>query len=180
MNPENAQPEPVHPTESTQPEPVQPQTVGAGPIPTAAPAAPRFPRPLLFALIAVVALVLIGGGTAAVLRGNNVGPFKDSGLAACEAIRADKKQIAKKDGEKFTEADYQKLRKVFSDSRYADIRDSGTKFTDLIWQFQGMDSKSDGALGMALAAVGQLMQTYSSLSGACANHGVVIPPLSTK
>lgn len=169
------QPETPQPAEPVQPG--APQVDASEPTP---PAAPRSRRPLFIVIVAVVALALIGGIAVAVLRAGNVGPFKDSGLAACEAIRDRKSQIAKKD-EKVTQADYQKLRKVFADSRYADIRDSGTKFTDLIWQFQGMHPESDlGDLGLALAAVGQLMQQYSSLSGACAAHGVVIPPLSAK
>lgn len=182
MYPENTQPtENAQPTENIQPvqPPVASQPVDAGPYPPAAPPAPRSRRPLFIVIAAVVALVLIGGVTVAVLRANNVGPFKDSGLAACEAIRDSKNQIAKKN-EKVTQADYQKLRKVFADSRYADIRDSGTKFTDLVWQLQGMDTNADGAFGMALAFLGQVMQSYSSLSGACAAHGVVIPPLSMK
>jgi hypothetical protein len=173
MYPEN--PQPAEPVQPVQP-PIPSQTFDAGPTQPAA----RSRKPLLIAVGAVVALVLIGGVAVAVLRGSNVGPFKDSGLATCEAIRDDKSKASpKKDGDaKVKEAEYRKLRKLFADSRYSDIRDSGTKFVDLVWQFQGVDTNKEGALGMALVMGGQLMQSYSSLSGACANHGVVIPPLA--
>jgi hypothetical protein len=77
-----------------------------------------------------------------------------------------------------TESEYLDLRARFANSRYADLRDSGTKFVDLIWQLSGV---SDGgeALGAILLMGGQLVQAYSSLSGACAAHGVVIPPLTS-
>lgn len=147
------------------------------------PPAPRSRRPLfILAGIVVAALVLVGGGTVAVLRANNVGPFKDSGLAACEAIRDSKTKGSSNSNDKMTAAKYREMRKPFADSRYADIRDSGTKFVDLAWQFAGStgqnSNNNDGSLGMALVAVGQLFQSYSSLSGACANHGVTLPPIS--
>lgn len=146
--------------------------------PTDLPAVRSSRRPLLIAAGAVVALLLVGGGTFAVLRAYNVGPLKDSGLATCEAIRDNKNKNKSSGDDKIKADEYLKLRKKFSGSRYDDIRDSGTKFVDLVRQFDGTDKNSDGALGMALVLGGQLVQSYSSLSGACANHGVTIPPLS--
>lgn len=170
MYPENPQHESV--------QPVPPQTFGAGPTPTAA---TRSRKPLLIGVVAAVVIVVAAASAFVTLRAGNVGPFKDSGLAMCETIRDDKGKTTSNDNEKMTEASYLKLRKPFANSRYSDIRDSGTKFVDLVWQFAGATQKGgneDGALGMALVMGGQLMQSYSSLSGACANHGVTIPPLS--
>lgn len=159
-------------------QPIPPQPFGAGPAPAVASPTRRNRKPLLIGVVVALALMLVGGGVAvAGLRSANVGPFKDSGLAMCEAIRDGKNKPANKD-QKMTPERYQKLRKPFADSRYADIRDSGTKFVDLVWQLAGTDTNKDGALGMVLMLGGQTMQSYSSLSGACANHGVVIPPLS--
>jgi len=114
----------------------------------------------------------------------NIGPLKDSGLSMCESIRDSKNPTGtasatdSSSSAKMTEAQYLELRAKFAKSRYADIRDSGTKFVDLIWQFSG--ATDDDALGALLLVGGQIVQAYSSLSGSCAAHGVVIPPLTEK
>lgn len=139
---------------------------------------------LVIGLIAAVVVVLVGVATAGVLMVRNVGPFKDSGVAMCEQIRDAKTNNTTVTGStssdgKLTLDGYHKLRRQFADSRYADLRDAGTKFIDLAWQLaQSTDSgDSEGALGAVLLMGGQIMQLYSSLAGACANHGVDLPPL---
>lgn len=124
-----------------------------------------------------VACILVGGGIFAMLYFSNVGPFKDSGLAMCESIRDGQDAGSASDSDSpLTEAEYLELRAQFANSRYADIRDAGTRFVDLVWQLSSVDD--DDSLGAALLFAGQIMEAYSALSGACAAHGVVIPPLS--
>jgi hypothetical protein len=143
----------------------------------------RRPTGLIIAGAVAVVLVMAGVGVGVfALRG--VGPFKDSGVAMCEQMRDSQAKGTQAKIPGSTSSDgkwdidtYHKVRKQFADSRYTDLRDAGTKLIDLAWQLFGMtsNSNSDGALGAALMMGGQIMQDYSSLAGACANHGVDIP-----
>jgi hypothetical protein len=134
-------------------------------------------------LIAIAAVVVLGGVTvlSAALR---VGPaanlVADRGVEACKAIAADKSSGSSSGTGTFTAADYQRIRKQFTDSRYADIRTAGDHFVDLVWQAQGVgNSNDDSDFGAVLVLVGPLVSAYSDLSGACSNHGFVLPPLTT-
>jgi hypothetical protein len=108
----------------------------------------------------------------------------DRGVEACKAIAASTSTGSNADSAsgtgKFTASQYQQIRKQFTDSRYSDIRTAGDHFVDLLWQAQGVGTSGDDSdLAAALALFGPLVSGYSDLSGACANHGIVLPPLST-
>lgn len=127
--------------------------------------------------IVAVAAVAVFAGTSTVLLGvfGNVGPAKDTGVAACQSF-ADKAKSGKQEStSKITADEYHQLRDVFAHSRYGDLRDAGTKFVDVVWQLSQL---GDDAGFAALGFIGPLMSDYASLTGACANHGVTLPPLT--
>jgi hypothetical protein len=137
------------------------------------------------AAIALLALCLCGS-TGAVLYVNNVGPFKDSGLATCESMRdsrADGEFVDLGDADdgtaRFTEREYREFRSRFAGSRYDDLREAGTAFADIVWQVSGTGKPGDW-LGALLLTGGRLIQAYSDLSGACEEHGVTIPRLTDR
>jgi hypothetical protein len=111
--------------------------------------------------------------------------LKDSGVQACEAMRAGTSGI-KTDGEKdepMTEAQYKQLREVFADSRHNDIQNHGTKLIDVIWQMtqaMGPSSKdpsaaADGeAFGAALLYMQPLATHMTGLQSACADQGIIV------
>ena len=136
-------------------------------------------------VVAVLALCLCGG-TAAALYAGNVGPFKDSGLATCESMRdsRDRGQFVDlgdvDDGtDRFTEAEYREFRSRFDESRYDDLRRTGTAYADIVWQVSGARKPGD-LLGALLLTGGRIIQAYSDLSGACEAHGVTIPRLTDR
>ena len=65
----------------------------------------------------------------------------------------------------------------FAESRHEDLRVAGTEAMDLINQLSG-SGNSEADAGLALVAVGQLVQKWGALAGACANHGVTIPKIT--
>jgi hypothetical protein len=73
-------------------------------------------------------------------------------------------------------ASYLEWRKAFAGSRHEGLRVAGAEVMDLINQLSG--DNDDANLGLALAMVGQLVEKWSALAGACANHGVTIPKLT--
>jgi len=142
----------------------------SGPQPPAAPQAARV-RMWPYVAAAVVAVLFAGGGLwmfyDRVIR-------TDSGIAACEAMASNSQIVdgAKVSGdEQLTEAQYRKLRNVFEDSRYDDIRDHGTKLIDVVWQVSNL-GKDPGL--EALPYVGQLTEHMSGLQSACADQGIII------
>lgn len=147
----------------------------------------RSNRERLAILIAGVALGLVVlAFVGVILREGNVLPAgipligRDSGLAACEAIS---KTAANGSGESSPAAalgggdDRTALRKVFSGSRYPEIRDPGVRFVDLAMQLDGM---GDDAGLAALPLVGPLTESYAALAGGCAEHGYNLPNLFGK
>lgn len=100
---------------------------------------------------------------------------QDSGVAACQAIAGGKAAdgSATTAGATMTEAEYRRVRGVFEDSAYPEIRDNGTKVIDLAWQLQ---QSPDSALLVA----SDLTRAYTGLAGACAEHGHVIPALGAR
>lgn len=134
--------------------------------------------------VALLLLCVLGVGAYKL----NLGPLKDSGLAECQTIHdaaaADRTDptaapSTSTSDEGITLDQYHDIRKKFADSRYGDIRDAGTRFVDLLWQLSEAARGSDeDALGAALMLASQLYAAYSSLAGACSNHGVDIPPLA--
>jgi hypothetical protein len=153
------------------PPPTSPPQPGSGPL------EPQPPKPSLWQRIArhklltvaVVVVVLAGGSAVAysALR-------EDSGVAACKAMAA--RANSTTTNTEFTAKDYQHTRKLFADSGDAAIRTNGTKLIDAAWQ--ASKTTDDNAFGM-LALVGSMTDAYTGLTGACASHGVTLPPLSS-
>jgi hypothetical protein len=133
-------------------------------------------RGFFFIGIPVVAVLFVGGG--AVLfagltgKGPAVSLTHDSGIEMCQMLveRSEPVQSASS-REHMTVAQYRAVRSRFAGSRYEDIRTTGTHFVDLLWQLDGAD---EGALLFA----GQIFGAYGDLSGACFNHGVLLPRLT--
>jgi hypothetical protein len=176
---------------STWPQAYEPSTSSA-PVVPGVPPPPRRRMSALWITLLAGAIVLVGSGAAvAVSAATGVGPvagiFKDSGIAACETIRdnaaAKKASAAASPSVKASTdqaaatATYLAWRKAFAGSRHEDLRVAGTEVMDLINQLSGSDD-NDADLGLALATAGQLIQKWSSLAGACANHGVTIPKIT--
>jgi hypothetical protein len=138
---------------------------------------PPPPKPSLWQRIArhklltaaVVAVVLAGSGAVAysALR-------EDSGVAACKAMAA--RTNSTTTNTEFTAKDYQRTRKLFADSDDAAIRTNGTKLIDAAWQ---ASKTTDNNAFSVLALVGSMTDAYTGLTGACASHGVTLPPLSS-
>jgi hypothetical protein len=63
----------------------------------------------------------------------------------------------------------------FADSGDKAIRSNGTKLIDTAWQAGQI---SDENAFSVLALVGPMTESYTGLTGACAAHGVTLPPLS--
>jgi hypothetical protein len=170
--------------------PISPPTAGYPAAPSYSPASPVFERgrsravPLVIGIIAV--LLLLGGG-AVLSAAFRVGPaanlLADSGVESCKAIAAQKSASNPNNTSgpvgKTTVADYRKARAQFTNSRYADLRTAGAHFLDVVWQAQSALGNGPDASFGALAFLGPLLSAYSDLAGACANHGAVLPPLST-
>lgn len=95
---------------------------------------------------------------------------EDSGVSACKQMASNKNNS---NMGKLTQKEYMNARKIFLDSDYKDLRESGTKFVDLVWQTSELKDME------ALSFIQPLVSSYTELSGACASHGVVIPPLQT-
>lgn len=151
-----------------------------GPPAVAAPAK-RSRRGLIVAsalvLVAVVGavLTLVIGPPSAVKRFTPIG--KDSGVAACEALR-DKTVVSHAVAGESQADGWARARKLFADSRYGDLRDAGTKTVDLIAQYDGLSSGGNET-GAALFMGSQIIQAYAALSGACSAHGVNIPAMGS-
>jgi hypothetical protein len=154
----------------------QPEQALAAPPPSLAVPAPPRRRYTVLVVAAAVAVLLVGAG-AVVLKPKIVA--SDSGVSACKSFttaQANPTPKASGDSKPMTEAEYKTARKRFSDSRYADLRDSGTTFVDLLYQVSGpgADSLGLGLIGLA----NQMIASYADLAHACANHGVVLKPIT--
>ena len=149
------------------------------PVPPATPPKKRRTGLILGGIGAVVVVVVLVLSAAA--YGLNLGPLKDSGLSACEAIHDNvgvEDSSAAADNT-FTVDEYHAVRKQFANSRYTDISRVRNKLLDLLWQLeQSSNSGEDDALGAALMLASSIYSAYSSLAGACSNHGIDIPPLT--
>jgi hypothetical protein len=109
-------------------------------------------------------------------------PFmQDSGITGCKALAA-ADAASPSPSVKSSKASFEqsaddakalaKFRKLFADSRYADLREAGTKMMDITAQVVA-DPDS------ALLAIGAFYGAYASLAGACGAHGVPLPPISS-
>jgi hypothetical protein len=142
----------------------------------------RSRRGLIIVVVGLVLAAVVGGVLTVV-----VGPpslvkqytpiGKDSGVAACEALR-DKTIVSHAQAGESQADGWARARKLFADSRYGDLRDSGTKLVDLMAQYDGLSSDGN-SLGAGLFMGSQIIQAYGTLSGSCSAHGVNIPALGT-
>ncbi|GAA4587841.1 hypothetical protein BJY16_008354 [Actinoplanes octamycinicus] len=117
-------------------------------------------------MAALSLLLLAGGGWLLydrVLR-------EDSGVAACRALAGQEKSSSGTADDKLTKEEYLSMRQVFADSRYADLREHGTKLMDVLWQVSQLGADNE----MALTYLQPLTEHISGLQSACADHGVVI------
>lgn len=154
-----------------------------GPPAVAGHAQKRRSVPLLAVVVASLVVLAVAGAvvTAAlgppslVKRYTPIG--KDTGVAACEALR-DKTVVSHAQAGESQADGWARARKLFADSRYGDLRDAGTKLVDLMAQYDGLSSDGN-ALGAGLFMGSQIIQAYGTLSGACSAHGVNIPALGT-
>lgn len=131
--------------------------------------APRRPLWPWFTAVAVLSVVLFAGGGwllyDRVIR-------EDSGVAACKSIAAEEKNGASEAAdEQLTRDEYVQMRKVFADSRYADLREHGTKLMDILWQVSQLGADNEA---VALTYLQPLTEHVSGLQSACADHGVII------
>lgn len=130
---------------------------------------------------AVVALIVGGvlallGGVAAVGGAIISAQATDPGIEFCEAIRDGQASGETSEGgqEPMTFEEYQEAREALSGSRHEEIRVPALALVDVIWQVEQLD---EDAGFEALPLVGALTDSYGSLSGGCAQHGVQLPPL---
>lgn len=131
-------------------------------------------RPLWpwLAVVVVLSLALVAGGGWVlydrVLR-------EDTGVAACKAMAGHEKTESasgsSSSDEKLTRDDYVRMRKVFADSRYADLREHGTKLMDILWQVSQLGADDEA---VAMNYLQPLTEHVSGLQSACADHGVII------
>ncbi|MGC4808484.1 hypothetical protein [Micromonospora sp. DT233] len=99
---------------------------------------------------------------------------KDSGVAACEAMRDGKSPDGRDkspENKLVTEAQYRQLRKVFEDSRHDKIREHGTGLVDIGWQIEQLP---EGQSSAALAFIGPMGTHLAGLQTACADQGVIV------
>lgn len=174
---------PVSPAPGYGPPYVQQPWPYQGPPVVAGHAAKRAGRGTVLVVVAgLIALALVGGiltvvfGPPSLVR-RTVPIGKDTGVAACEALR-DKTVVSHAQAGESKADGWARARKLFADSRYGDLRDAGTKLVDLMAQYDGLSSDGN-ALGAGLFMGSQIIQAYGTLSGACSAHGVNIPALGT-
>lgn len=136
--------------------------------------------PYFWIIVVVATAVLAGAG----LRMNNVLPAgvplvgMDSGVALCKAI-AEQGSVGDAPVAQTDLAEIQRVRALFADSRYDDLRMNGVTMMDLSAQFVTMGAES-GDLGTALALVGPMMTANAGLAGGCREHGFEIPMMGAK
>jgi hypothetical protein len=123
--------------------------------------------PWLAAVTALSLALLAGGGWLLydrVLR-------EDSGVAACKSLAAQEKNgSGGAADDKLTRDEYVRMRQVFADSRYADLREHGTKLMDVLWQVTKLGADNEAAL----VYLQPLTEHVSGLQSACADHGVLV------
>lgn len=158
-----------------------PVPVGPHHVPTTFYRERRTPTARMLLIVAVIGAITFGI-VGVILQRGNVLPAgvpllgKDTGIAACEALA----QSAGTPGSDqapatiLSDGDKQKLRGVFEDSRYAEIREPGVRFVDLALQIEAMGP--DAGLA-ALPLVGPLTESYAALAGGCGQHGHALPAL---
>lgn len=136
----------------------------------------------------LVGAVMAIGGFGLAVRSQNVLPNwvpvvgMDSGVAMCKAIAENpNRKVA--GGEQAGRSDPEQIRKVrgmFADSRYEDIRISGVALMDLAVQMNSVPQDGGEGFGAALVLAGPIMSATAGLAGGCAEHGYMIPTVGAK
>lgn len=99
----------------------------------------------------------------------------DSGVAACKQIAVNMKSTVSTPDDKMTPAVRDSKKSPFVHSRYADLKVAGSNVIDTVYR---MDNSADtNSLGGGLADLTLVVNAWSSLQVACANHGADIPAL---
>lgn len=127
----------------------------------------------LIVIGAVVIFLLIAGSLA--VFGMPGKAQQDSGITACQEIKANAESGKKSSGAKMTEEQYKAKRAPFENSEFADLKVAGTNLVDSIYQMD--QKKDDGNLTNALVTLHTIQNQYAALQTACANHGVDLPNL---
>ncbi len=97
---------------------------------------------------------------------------EDSGVAACKSLAAGAENGSDSTADdRLTRDEYVRMRKVFADSRYADLREHGTKLMDILWQVTQLGTDDEA---VALTYLQPLTEHVSGLQSACADHGVIL------
>ncbi|GGR98904.1 hypothetical protein GCM10010169_49370 [Micromonospora fulviviridis] len=161
---------PGYPPQQYQPaDPGQPQPTGF--VTTPPPTKPNRRKPLLLALGAALAVLVLTTAGLAVYEGFIK---EDSGVAACKAMRDGTSVVADdKSGsdDKMTEAEYREVRELFEDSRHEKLREHGTALVDIVWQVSNLP---EGEEMGALAFIGPMGTHVAGLQTACADQGVIV------
>ncbi|NMO57489.1 hypothetical protein HH310_40760 [Actinoplanes sp. TBRC 11911] len=129
-----------------------------------APTPPPHLRPVKRPRWLIPAAVLVLAGGLWVLHDKNV-IFRDSGIQACMDLRDGDSEI--QPGEPLTEQGHRRLREVFAGSRYADIREQGTRVADML--------RRSVPPGTGRDVPEPLIRQLDAFQAACAHHGVVDP-----
>jgi hypothetical protein len=103
----------------------------------------------------------------------------DSGVSACKSMSSSVKSGDTSDDSNtpMTEASYKKARKVWEQSKFAELRTAGTTIVDDIYKLDQQSSGDDATLGDAMTTLIVLRTDWASLQAACGKHGVVLPGL---
>lgn len=126
-------------------------------------------------VLAAVTVVVVGGLGLSYAASQYVAD--DPGVAACKAmaLRQDNPNSEQPE-DKWTEHDFQQIRKQFSGSEHADIRTNGLALVDFLYANQDIangDNISDERALELLPQLGQLQAAINGLSGACSEHAGV-------
>jgi hypothetical protein len=131
------------------------------------------PKRVAIFLAALIAALFLTGAITLVVNDTS----QDSGVKACEQMI---KNIEKGNPSsvqiRSSDADYEKARKPYEDSKYDDLRDAGTKFVDSVKQLDRAVDRDDGSAWDPLI---KSKQYHDELRAACAQHGAYVPHLPT-
>jgi uncharacterized protein (UPF0264 family) len=129
------------------------------------------PRKITLAAIAAVVVIL---GAAGAYVGIHQAHKTDTASALCRSMA--ESDAKPNDTKKMTTQQYADLRKRIQAVDDPAVRDPALRVVDDVWQIK--DVSDDDALS-ALPILGDIMSQYGALTGACAMHGVTLPPLTS-
>lgn len=135
----------------------------------------NFQRSVLLLIAAIGATGIATGVAIAVSPSNFV--KEDSGVTACKTISKNMVEKKSSDSKPMTEADYNRIREPFENSKYTDIKVAGTNIVDTVYQ---ADTQPDpNNIGGAIILMGTLQGQWGQLQVACSKRGVDVPQLPT-